>query len=176
MIIVTGATGQLGQQIVQKLVERVPAKQVGVSVRDVRKAAELEALGVRVRHGDFAVPASLPHAFEGAELANEDAVLKLLERSGRTAPVFVTMDPRGKMLSSEQLAEFLRSHLERGTQELIFAIGPADGWSERAKKAANNLISFGPITLPHELARVVLLEQPYRGFCILQGHPYHDGH
>ena len=116
------------------------------------------------------------NAFEGAELANEDAVLKLLERSGRTAPVFVTMDPRGKMLSSEQLAEFLRSHLERGTQELIFAIGPADGWSERAKKAANNLISFGPITLPHELARVVLLEQLYRGFCILQGHPYHDGH
>ena len=66
MIIVTGATGQLGRAIVHKLVERVPANQVGASVRDPAKAAELEALGVRVRHGDFADPESLRYAFEGA--------------------------------------------------------------------------------------------------------------
>ncbi len=66
MIIVTGATGQLGRAIVEKLVERVPAIQVGASVRDPEKANDLAALGVRVRHGDFDDPVSLSHAFEGA--------------------------------------------------------------------------------------------------------------
>ena len=65
MIIVTGATGQLGRLIVEQLVKRVSPNQIGVSVRDPGKAADLAALGVRVRHGDFSDPASLPHAFEG---------------------------------------------------------------------------------------------------------------
>ena len=65
MIIVTGATGQLGHAIVEKLVDRVPANQVGASARDPDRAADLQALGVRVRHGDFEDPESLAHAFEG---------------------------------------------------------------------------------------------------------------
>jgi len=59
MIIVTGATGHLGRAIVEKLVDRVRANQVGVSVRDLKKAANLAALGVRVRQGDFDDPESL---------------------------------------------------------------------------------------------------------------------
>ncbi len=66
MIIVTGATGLLGRAIVEQLVKRIPASEVGISVRNPEKAADLAALGVRVRRGDFADPASLPHAFEGA--------------------------------------------------------------------------------------------------------------
>ncbi|WP_375758417.1 NAD(P)H-binding protein [Corallococcus exercitus] len=66
MIVVTGATGQLGRLIVENLITRVPADRVAVSVRDVRKAQDLAARGVRVRRGDFADPASLAHAFEGA--------------------------------------------------------------------------------------------------------------
>ena len=66
MIIVTGATGNLGRAIVKKLVDRVSASEVGVSVRDVAKATDLEALGVRVRGGNFNDPASLRYAFEGA--------------------------------------------------------------------------------------------------------------
>src|SRR5690606_3806064 len=66
MIIVTGATGQLGRAIVENLVRRVPAEQVGASCRDPEKASALVALGVRVRRGDFEEPASLAHAFEGA--------------------------------------------------------------------------------------------------------------
>lgn len=66
MIIVTGATGQLGAETVRQLLERVPAGQVGVSVRDPARAASLAARGVRVRHGDFADPGSLAGAFEGA--------------------------------------------------------------------------------------------------------------
>ncbi|MFD4672001.1 NAD(P)H-binding protein [Lentzea sp. NPDC058450] len=66
MIIVTGATGRLGRQVVEKLLESVPAETVGVSVREPAKAAELAERGVRVRAGDFTDPASLDHAFEGA--------------------------------------------------------------------------------------------------------------
>ncbi|WP_086695950.1 NmrA family NAD(P)-binding protein [Streptomyces recifensis] len=66
MIIVTGATGQLGRQTVDRLLRRVPAHRVGVSVRDPRKAETLVARGVRVREGGFTDPDSLAHAFEGA--------------------------------------------------------------------------------------------------------------
>src|SRR5690242_8362571 len=66
MIIVTGATGRLGRQIVDRLLARVPAAGVGVSVRDPRRAEEWAGQGVRVRRGDFADAASLAHAFEGA--------------------------------------------------------------------------------------------------------------
>lgn len=66
MIIVTGATGQLGRAIVEKLVQLVPASRVGVSVRDATKAADLATLGVRVRQGDFNDSASLRNTFEGA--------------------------------------------------------------------------------------------------------------
>jgi uncharacterized protein YbjT (DUF2867 family) len=66
MIVITGATGKLGSQVVQQLLERVPADQVGVSVRDPARAAELADRGVRVRRGDYTDPDSLADAFEGA--------------------------------------------------------------------------------------------------------------
>lgn len=66
MIVVTGATGRLGRAIVEKLVSRIPASQVGASVRDLAKTADLQALGIRVRQGDFDDPQSLQQAFEGA--------------------------------------------------------------------------------------------------------------
>ncbi|SDB35952.1 NAD(P)H-binding protein [Bauldia litoralis] len=68
MIIVTGASGHLGHAIVENLVGRVPANQVVASVRDPEKAADLSALSVEVRHGDFDDPESLRRAFEGARL------------------------------------------------------------------------------------------------------------
>ena len=66
MIIITGATGQLGSRIVASLLDRVPAHEIGVSVRDPERAADLAARGVRVRRGDFTEPDSLAGAFEGA--------------------------------------------------------------------------------------------------------------
>ncbi|WP_433270828.1 NAD(P)H-binding protein [Micromonospora vinacea] len=67
MIVVTGATGQLGSQIVDRLLDRLSPDAVGVSVRDVDRAAGLAERGVRVRVGDFTDPATLGHAFEGAD-------------------------------------------------------------------------------------------------------------
>jgi NAD(P)H dehydrogenase (quinone) len=66
MIVITGGTGKLGSRIVDRLLERVPAAEIGVSVREPERAAELAARGVRVRRGDFADPGSLAEAFEGA--------------------------------------------------------------------------------------------------------------
>ncbi|TLQ42198.1 NmrA family NAD(P)-binding protein [Streptomyces marianii] len=67
MLIITGATGRLGALIVNRLLERLPADRIGVSVRDASRAAEFAERGVRVRAGDFTEPDSLKHAFEGAE-------------------------------------------------------------------------------------------------------------
>jgi uncharacterized protein YbjT (DUF2867 family) len=66
MIVITGATGQLGQQIVERLLQKLPAEQVSVSVQDPQKASDFAQRGVRVRRGDFGDSASLRQAFEGA--------------------------------------------------------------------------------------------------------------
>jgi len=66
MIVVTGASGQLGRAVLERLLGRVPAEQVGASVRDPEKARDLAERGVRVRRGDYAEPSSLAASFEGA--------------------------------------------------------------------------------------------------------------
>lgn len=114
---------------------------------------------------------------EGLALPDERALLKFGEKAGtRPAHALVLFDSRGKQLSSEEFAQFLQNHLDRNPQPLVLAIGPADGFQESCRKSATTILSFGKITLPHELARVVLLEQVYRAFTILKGHPYHSGH
>lgn len=88
MIIVTGANGQLGRMVVERLLTRVPAEQVGVSVRDTEKAQELKEWGVRVRRGDFNDPASLAHAFEGASqvlIVSSDSLGGMAVHQHRTA-------------------------------------------------------------------------------------------
>lgn len=112
---------------------------------------------------------------EAQEFASEAALLKGLEKTA-PRPFFVALDSRGKQLSSEELAAFIGQHHDRGTQTMLFAIGPADGFSEAAFAAAQYRLSMGNMTLAHELALVVLAEQLYRAFTILKGHPYHSGH
>lgn len=107
---------------------------------------------------------------------SEAALLAALDRAGRTPARLILLDSRGRTLSSEELAAWLGRERDTGAQHLHFAIGPADGWSAEARSRAGLLISFGPMTFPHELARVMLAEQLYRAFTILAGHPYHGGH
>jgi 23S rRNA (pseudouridine1915-N3)-methyltransferase len=114
---------------------------------------------------------------EGLSLPNESALLKLREKaSTRPAHSLVLIDSRGKQLSSEEFASFLRNHQDRNPQPLVLAVGPADGFSDAAREAVTSMLSLGKMTLAHELARIVLLEQVYRAFTILKGHPYHTGH
>jgi 23S rRNA (pseudouridine1915-N3)-methyltransferase len=120
---------------------------------------------------------------EGLTLRDEAALLQICGRAaaGKSTKsaarsTLVLMDSRGKQFSSEEFARFLGDYLDRNPLPLVFAIGPADGFSDAAVGAAQHTISMGKITLAHELARVVLLEQVYRAFTILKGHPYHSGH
>ena len=115
---------------------------------------------------------------EGVSLPDEASLLKLREKSGtRPAHTLVLLDSRGRQLTSEEFAAFLQSHQDRNPQPLVLAIGPADGFSDATRKAAATFsLSLGKMTLAHELARIVLLEQVYRAFTILKGHPYHTGH
>jgi 23S rRNA (pseudouridine1915-N3)-methyltransferase len=107
----------------------------------------------------------------------EEALLDWLKRlEGRTPALAVLMDGRGRQMSSEAFAAWLGARRDEGAQQIVFAIGPASGWSEEARKRADLLLSLGPMTLAHALARLVMAEQLYRAFTILTGHPYHSGH
>ena len=114
---------------------------------------------------------------ESEVFATEAAFLAWLTRhSGRVPILPVLLDSRGRQLSSRELATWLGARRNQGAQHIVFAIGPPDGWSPLARARADLLLSCGPITLPHELARLVLAEQLYRACTILAGHPYHSGH
>jgi 23S rRNA (pseudouridine1915-N3)-methyltransferase len=108
------------------------------------------------------------------QFASEAAFGKSLEQGGRAK--LILLDARGRTMSSEQFAAWIGRERDTGTQHLHFAIGPADGWSKDSRDRADLLLSFGPMTFPHELARLMLAEQLYRAFTILAGHPYHGGH
>ncbi len=109
----------------------------------------------------------------GLSLKNEAAILSLA--GGKQRHKLVLLDSRGKQFSSEDLAEFLERE-QLNAIPLLFAIGGSDGFSEETRRHAGFTLSLGKMTLPHELARVVLLEQLYRAFTILKHHPYHVGH
>ena len=109
--------------------------------------------------------------------ASETTILSWLDRQpGRTPTYAILMDSRGQQYTSNEFAAHLGRIRDEGVQRLVLAIGPADGWSPAALQRANLLFSFGRMTLPHQLARVVLAEQVYRALTILAGHPYHSGH
>jgi 23S rRNA (pseudouridine1915-N3)-methyltransferase len=88
----------------------------------------------------------------------------------------VLLDSRGRQLSSEGLAHWIGARRDEGQRPILFAIGPADGWTDVERQQADLLLSFGLITMNHELARLLVAEQLYRAFTILAGHPYHSGH
>ena len=96
--------------------------------------------------------------------------------SSRTRPVLILADSAGALLTSTEFATELTRRIDSGAQLIVLAIGPADGWSAAARARADLLLSFGRITLPHELAAVVAAEQLYRALTIRTGHPYHCGH
>jgi len=118
--------------------------------------------------------------FSDVEMSNfstEEALTGAISKvRGRAAPLVVLLDSRGKNRSSREFAMWLGRERDGGRQTIVLAIGPASGWTTAATEAADELLSLGPMTLPHELARVVLLEQVYRAFTIMAGHPYHLGH
>lgn len=86
----------------------------------------------------------------------------------------VVLDERGQSMRSEALAEWLRSHRDRGIRTVVFIIGGPLGLAPEVLERAELRLSLSAMTLPHELARLVLLEQLYRAHTILNGEPYHN--
>lgn len=85
----------------------------------------------------------------------------------------IALDERGKTPSSREFAELIGKWVDEGVQSISFLIGGANGHAEKLREKADYKLSFGRMTLPHMLARVVLAEQIYRAKTILDGHPYH---
>ena len=86
----------------------------------------------------------------------------------------VALDEQGKSVESEKLSQFIGKHMLDGTQELVFLIGGAYGLSESVKQRANMTLSLSAMTLTHQMARLLLLEQIYRAMTILRNEPYHN--
>lgn len=89
------------------------------------------------------------------------------------APLWVALDERGESLSSRALAKLIQKAQNRALHTLPFVIGGPDGLEPSLRESAPKLMSLGPMTLPHELARLVLLEQLYRAHAIIANLPYH---
>lgn len=111
---------------------------------------------------------------EAVEVPNSPAALRKLKTDGAAA--WVLLDAGGRQLTSAQFARWLAEQRDRGTRELVFLCGDAEGFPgmvQRLPKVGEQMkLSLSNMTLPHELARVVLAEQLYRAFAILAGHPY----
>jgi 23S rRNA (pseudouridine1915-N3)-methyltransferase len=86
----------------------------------------------------------------------------------------VALDERGRSMSSEGLAGMLERHMLQSTSELTLIIGGAYGLSDEVKQRADLLLSLSEMTLTHQMARLLLLEQLYRGFTIVRNEPYHN--
>jgi len=95
-------------------------------------------------------------------------VLKESEQSFR-----VVLDERGRQSSSEELAEFISEHQVRATRRVSLIVGGAEGQAEQIRLQANWLWALSRLTLQHELALMLALEQVYRAYSILSGAPYH---
>ncbi|MEK7750523.1 MAG: 23S rRNA (pseudouridine(1915)-N(3))-methyltransferase RlmH [Acidobacteriota bacterium] len=83
----------------------------------------------------------------------------------------ILLDPAGRTMDSARIAALFEK-AEREGRDLVFVVGGADGLPEAWRTRADLLLSLSPMTLPHELARVLVAEQIYRAFATLRGHPY----
>jgi 23S rRNA (pseudouridine1915-N3)-methyltransferase len=87
----------------------------------------------------------------------------------------VLFDERGKMCSSENFAMLIDREKQKSTRRIVFVVGGAHGVGDEMRKRAGHVIAFSPMVFPHQLARVMVLEQVYRALSILTGSKYHHG-
>ncbi len=116
-----------------------------------------------VKDGDAALPVPERNAFEGQRLL----------ASITPQDIVICLDEKGKNYTSQEFAKFLQHISENATRTPCFIIGGAFGLDDTVRKAAQHKLALGPMTFPHELARVLLLEQLYRAEAIVRGVPYH---
>lgn len=122
------------------------------------------------RFGDVRVT-ELPDAPQG-KTAAEQSRIESLQLLDKAKGYIIAMDGRGEQITSEELASLISARGLDGTKEISFLIGGSHGHTDELRARADKLISFGRITLPHQLFRVVLAEQIYRALTIIAGTPY----
>src|SRR5262249_15374262 len=127
-------------------------------------------LELRAVLDDYVKRISRSCPIEITEVRDSEAAIKKLD-ANRAATVLL-LDAGGKQHNSESLAKWLGEQRNRGTREVIFVCGDADGFPESLRQRVQQKLSLSPMTYSHELARVMLVEQLYRGFAILSGSPY----
>ena len=116
-----------------------------------------------------------PESKAGSAVARKAAEAEALLAKVPPSHKVVALDRGGDALTSEDFAGFLGKLRDGGAPGVAFLIGGADGHGGQALETSDRVLSLGPMTLPHGLARVVLAEQLYRAMTILAGHPYHRG-
>jgi 23S rRNA (pseudouridine1915-N3)-methyltransferase len=138
------------------------------------------------RYLDRAVASGKPLGLSGFDVselsesrASSSAARKAEEakalREALPEGLVVALDERGKAVGSEALSQFIAKRRDDGKPVLSFVIGGADGLDPDFVTRADLVLSFSPLTWPHQLVRIMLAEQLYRATTILSGHPYHRG-
>ncbi len=128
--------------------------------------------GRQVRLGPLTVAEMPESRASDAPTRCADEARRLLKLTADTS-VRVVLSEQGKSLTSQEFADWLAARRDQGCAAMSFLIGGPDGHGDDVQKAADLTLSLGPMTLPHGLARIVLLEQLYRVATLLAGHPYH---
>lgn len=85
----------------------------------------------------------------------------------------VLLDEQGEKLTSTAFSGLLDQSMRLGGRDTVFCIGPAQGWQPAERNEADRILSLSPMTFPHQLVRLLLIEQLYRGLSLQRGHPYH---
>lgn len=146
-----------------------------VAVGDIKERFYREAIAEYVKRLGKWAKAEIREVPEASRL--EDPAKKREKEAeailGSVKGFVILLDVKGKRITSEGLAELFSKHALSGESELTFVIGGSNGVAPSVKERANEILSFGDITLPHQLFRVVLLEQLYRAETILNGAAYH---
>jgi 23S rRNA (pseudouridine1915-N3)-methyltransferase len=108
----------------------------------------------------------------GSEADREAAYIKVRDKH-LAATLRVALDERGRQMSSRQLADWLSRKRDEGTASISFILGGAHGLAKTAMEESDLVLGLSEMTLPHQMARLVLAEQLYRAFTIIKGEPYH---
>jgi len=145
-----GAEAELADLYAGRFKAAAPA--LGLQFSGVREAAESRAAAAEARKAEEYAP---------------------LIRGLKPGGALLLLDERGENLSSRRFAAQLAAWRDEGRPQLLLALGGPDGFGDEARARADKILSFGVMTWPHRLARIMLLEQLYRAATILSGHPYH---
>jgi 23S rRNA (pseudouridine1915-N3)-methyltransferase len=137
-----------------------------------RYAKRFDAAGRSLGLGPLTISELSESRAAGADARKADEAARLMKAAG-AADVRVILDEGGKALSSDAFAKWIAQRRDAGSKGMAFLIGGPDGHGAAALEGAALKLSLGAMTLPHGMARAVLIEQLYRAATILSGHPYH---